>query len=197
MIKVVFCVPGRTFSNRFFNSWSNLLLTLPKYDVAPAVSTAYSNNIYWVRDLCLGGTIEGPPNQKPFGNQYTYDYIMWVDSDSIFEPQQFKMLLGRMQENRKYQILAGIYPLEDNRYATHFLKSKQNRYITVEDVARGLGDKPFKVWYTGMGFMLIRNGVFEKLTYPWFTPIIYTEKGGAKIISGDDSSFCERVKESV
>src|SRR3989344_7856985 len=158
MIKVVFCVPGKNFTNRFFNSWSNLLLSLPKYDIAPAISSANSNNIYWMRDLCLGGNVEGPPNQKPFQGQYPYDYIMWIDPNSVFEPQQFKNLLDQMEKNKKYQILSGIYSLENDKYATHLLKDKENRFLTIDDVARGLGDKPFKVWYTGMGFTLVRHG---------------------------------------
>ena len=30
--------------------------------------------------------------------------------------------------------------------------------------------KPFTVDYTGFGWVLIKNGVFESLPYPWFAP---------------------------
>jgi len=141
----------------------------------------------------LGGNPEGSASQKPFAGKQDYDYLMWIDSDIIFDPWQFKTLLDQMEENKKYKILAGLYPLEDNRLAAHYLPEKENRYLTLEDVGK-LGTKPFKVWYAGMGFMLVRRGVFEKLTYPWFYPVSYREKGGAKVLSADDASLCERLR---
>ena len=199
MINVVFCIPGRTFTYKFVHSWSNLLSLCPtKFGVSPTLSMAYTNNIYVVRDLCLNGDENGPANQKPFGGKLNYDYIMWIDSDSVFQPQQFKTLLDQMEENKKYHILAGLYLLDDGRYATHYDPeiSKKDAFITPADVKKGLGTKPFKVLYTGMGFMLVRRGVFETLTYPWFMPMSNVNSKGAKILIGDDAGFCVRAKQA-
>lgn len=150
-----------------------------------------------VRDLCLGGDKNGPADQKPFGGKLDYDYIMWIDSDSVFEPQQFKTLLDQMENNKKYNVLAGTYLLEDGRYAAHFdPQSSKKTYITKGDVEKGLGNKPFKVLYSGMGFMIVRKGVFEKIMYPWFSPFFYEGPGGAQIYAGDDASFCNKAKDA-
>ena len=98
-----------------------------------------------------------------------------------------------MEENKKYKVLAGLYLMEEKRYCTYFLPPK-DRYLTADDTTKGLWKKPFKAGHTGMGFMLVRYGVFEKLTYPWFYPTSHKEKGGATVISADYVSFCERVK---
>ena len=199
MKKIVFCIPGRTFTYKFVHSWSNLLNSCPtEFGVAPILSMAHTNNIYVVRDLCLGGDENGSPDQKPFGGKVDYDYIMWIDSDSVFEPRQFKTLLTQMEANKKYDILAGLYLLDDGRYATHFDPeiSKKDSFITPSDAKKGLGTKPFKVLYTGMGFMLVRRGIFESLSFPWFMPMNNVNSKGAKILIGDDAGFCVRAKQA-
>lgn len=79
------------------------------------------------------------------------------------------------------------------------------------DVMRGKDQKPFdgkldydfiirkedlvEVAYTGMGFMLVKRGVFEKLEYPWFRPI--EKKIGDMVdFTMEDVAFCLRAKEA-
>jgi len=51
--------------------------------------------------------------------------------------------------------------------------------------------KPFTVDYTGFGWVLIKNGVFEKLPYPWFAPKMQVfESGEVQDMCGEDVSFC-------
>ncbi len=179
-------------------SWSNLLVSCPPiFNVAPIVRMAYTNNIYMVRDLCLEGDKNGPVNQKPFKGKLDYDYIMWIDSDSVFEVEQFKILLDQMENDKRYHILSGIYLLEDGRYSAHFDFSTTNKEgpVLPQDI-KNLGKKPFKVLYSGMGFMIVRKGVFESLSYPWFMPFAYVGQGGAQILAGDDASFCMKAQEA-
>lgn len=51
-----------------------------------------------------------------------------------------------------------------------------------------------EVAYTGMGFMLVKKGVFEILGYPWFKPI---EKriGDMVDFTMEDVAFCLRARE--
>lgn len=186
MINIVFCLPGRGFSNNFITSWTSLLLACPTFNVAPRVMSAYSNIIYRVRNLCLGGKIGGPVNQRPFGGKYDYDYIMWIDSDMVFEPSHFKSLLNRMEKNKNYQILAGTYKTENGKFAFRHENSQKR-----------MGTKPFKVMFSGMGFMIVRRGVFEAITYPWIFPAIEEGKGRAPELTGDDFSFCHRIKKEA
>jgi len=189
MAKVVFCLPGRIFSNKFLESWTSLLLSCRAFGVEPQTNLAYTNVLHWVRNLCLGGKPGSTPNQKPF-NGASYDYIMWIDSDMVFKPEQFMTLLARMNENKKYQILAGIYKLEHGSWSFRYLPGDEKKKLMEKD-------KPFKVMFAGFGFMLMRRGVFEKLSYPWFFPSIEKGEGGALELMGDDYSFCQRVKKEA
>lgn len=202
MVKVIFCLPGRTFSNHFLNSWSSLLSNCGQFNVTPFLRLAYSNNIYIVRNSCLEANKDGPENQKPFQGKVNYDYIMWIDSDNIFTSEQFKTLLNTMEQNKNIHILAGIYLGEDqNRFMTHYLpedklfKKFKSEFIEPKHL-KSLPKKPFPVLFTGMGFMLVRYGVTEALKYPWFEPRTIEYRSGERIIVGDDASFCVKAKEA-
>ena len=55
--------------------------------------------------------------------------------------------------------------------------------------------KLFKVDYTGMGWMLVKYGVIEKMKYPWFHPRIQKHKAGWEEFVWDDVEFCMRVRD--
>ena len=57
--------------------------------------------------------------------------------------------------------------------------------------------KPFTCDYTGFGWVLIKNGVFEKLEYPWFAPKMQVfESGDVQDMCGEDVSFCLDAQEA-
>ena len=62
---------------------------------------------------------------------------------------------------------------------------------TLESIAKRR--KPFTVDYTGFGWLLIKNGVFEHddMKYPWFAPKMQVfESGEVQDMCGEDVSFC-------
>ena len=74
----------------------------------------------------------------------------------------------------------------------YFKKNGSFQFLTAKDI-EGKGEL-LEVNYTGMGFMLVKNRVFESLTYPWFRPI---EKriGDSLDFTMEDVGFCLRAKE--
>lgn len=193
MIKIVFCIPGKLFSNHFLKSWSDLLVSCESFDVSPIFSMAYNPNIYKVRNLCLMGDAKLGQNQKPFSGKLDYDYIMWIDSDSVFTPHDFKTLLDKMEKDKSLNILSGLYLSIDRAYtAGRVLKNNlqgnlEATPLTLEDVA---GQSLIKVDYAGMGFMLVRQGVFESLKYPWFYPMVVGDSSRVLGFLTEDIGFC-------
>ena len=53
--------------------------------------------------------------------------------------------------------------------------------------------EPIQVAYTGFGFLLIKHGVFESITYPWFEPHMVELGGGICDFASEDASFCNKV----
>ena len=186
-MKVIFCIPGNSFSNRFLKCWTNLTRELHKRDIEYELLSQYIPNVYKVRSLLLGADRKFGQYQTPWQGKRDYDYIMWIDSDQVFEPNDFFKLLEHDKD-----IVSGLYlrkPQSDSlsdipiEFACF---NEDGKKLYTNEVNGELR----KVWSNGMGWMLIKKGVFEKIEYPWFGPII--EGLG---FHGEDVSFQLRVKD--
>ena len=200
MKKVIFALPGREFSGRFLQCWTELVYACLQNGIQPIMSQHYSPLLYYVRNMCLGGDNLRGIDQKPFGGQLDYDYIMWIDSDVVFTPDHFFKLL---QDDK--DIASGLYMMADNtHYATvedwddeFFLKHGHFQFLNREIVQAKQG-KLFTADYTGFGWVLIKKGVFESLQYPWFQPIWTEYNINGKIVRDftmEDVAFCKMIKE--
>ena len=195
-MKIVFCLPGRSFSNNFLVCWSELLQYLPRYGITPILSNQYDSVVYYVRNKCLRGDVTKGVNQKPFNGEIDYDYIMWIDSDIVFKVDDFITLL-----NMNKDIASGLYKTQDGiHYATvkdwnldHYRKNGSFEFLTEESL-KDLSE-PFEVDYTGFGWILIKKGVFESLEYPWFRPEWEDFGNGVKEFTSEDVGFCKNIKE--
>ena len=186
-MKVVFCIPGNNFSNRFLKCWTNLTRELHKRDIEYELLSQYIPNVYQVRSLLLGADKKFGQYQTPWQGKKDYDYIMWIDSDQVFEPNDFFKLLEHDKD-----IVSGLYlrkpqsdSLSDIPIEFACFNENGKRLYTNE-----VNGELIKVWSNGMGWMLVKKGVFEKIEYPWFGPII--EGLG---FHGEDVSFQIRAKD--
>jgi len=193
-LTVVFCLPGNSFSGKFLECWTDLLAFCLSRNIRPVLSRRQSCNIYYVRNMCLGGDVSRGAGQKPFDGKLDYDYLMWIDSDILFSSAQFARLLERGAD-----IVSGLYLMEGGRnFATvetwdeeFFKQNGFFNFLTPQDIE---GKETMEVAYTGMGFMLVKRGVFESLDYPWFRPI--EKRIGAMVdFTMEDVAFCLVAKE--
>ena len=194
-LKNVFCLPGNSFSGKFLECWTNLYSYCLSVNIQPILSRYESSNVYYVRNMCLGADILRGKDQKPFNGKVDYDYIMWIDSDVLFTPQNFLKLI-----NHQVDIVSGIYLMSDGKYYStceewdeeYFSKHGHFEFMAQKDIQGK--EELIEVSYTGMGFMLIKKGVFESMEYPWFRPI--EKKIGDMVdFTTEDVSFCLKAKE--
>ena len=190
-ITVIFCIPGNTFSGNFLKAWTNLFVWCVNNNINPILSNHYDSNVYYARQKCLGPDATRGKNQKPYDGKVEYDYLMWIDSDMYFAPEQFKALLDMDKD-----IASGIYKMQtQSHYAT------VEKYSTEEYQENGtftflddeiLKDKPaiFPVEYTGFGWVLIKQGVIEKMEYPWFRPEWMKLGENIEEFTSEDVGFC-------
>ena len=184
-MKVIFCVPGNTFSNRFVKCWTMIQQELHKQNIEYELMCEYAPNIYYIRGMLLGGNYSHGPSQHPWQGKKEYDYIMWIDSDIVFKPQHFFKLLEHDKD-----IVSGLYlkkPQTDSMadIPTSFACFVDDDYRNL--MTHEANGELINVRANGMGWMLVKKGVFEKIDYPWFGMINH---------HGEDLSFQLRAKDA-
>jgi hypothetical protein len=193
---VIFCLPGPSFSGTFLTYWTEFVLACTQNNIIPILNQQYDPVVYYVRNKCLGGDVLRGKKQKPFNGQLHYDYIMWIDSDILFNFINFYQLL-----KHDLNIISGIYAVQGgNNFATvvnwdtdFFMKNGYFEFLAPKDIE---GKKDLiEVAYTGFGFILIKRGVFESLEYPWFRPVFQKLSDDIEDFSSEDASFCQIIRE--
>jgi GT2 family glycosyltransferase len=190
--RVVICSPGSSFSGKFLTSLTYLIRHLTSKGFSVRFCNTYSRNIYEVRNKCLLGTPEGGEDQKPFDG-LDYDYILWIDDDIIFTPNDFEKLYKEDKD-----VISGLYLMANNaNFAAveiwnedYFEKHGTFEFLHKEDIKTRM--LPFKVEYVGFGFLLFKRGVFEKIKYPWFEPT-YLQIKDCKDFSMEDVTLCLKL----
>jgi hypothetical protein len=192
-MKVIFCMPGRSYSREFLLAWSDLLMQASNRGHQVMISQQYSSVVHFARAKCLGGDVLKGSDQKPFQGQVDYDAMMWIDSDVVFTPDDFFALL-----DSPHDVTAGLYMMENlKEFATvkdwnedFFIKTGSFKFLLPEDVVGAPQYVP--VAYTGMGWMLIRKGVVETIKYPWFWGNLQTI-GSLSEMPSEDVAFCKAL----
>jgi hypothetical protein len=200
-IRVVFCMPGRTYDRTFLLAWSQLLMSCAKRGIEIVISQHYSSVVHFARAKCLGGDARKGPGQKPFQGELEYDYIMWIDSDIVFNDEDFFKLL-----ESPHDVTCGRYMMDDMQHfaavriwdTEHFKQNGAFKFLKEEDIQQyktSSRSRYMPVAYAGMGWMLIRSGIVEHLQYPWFHRPL--EQIGADIrdMSSEDVAFCKNLQE--
>jgi hypothetical protein len=196
MVKIVFCLPGKDYSREFMLSWSDLIMQAGAKGHQIMISQQYSSVVHFARSKCLGGNALKGPDQKPFQGEVDYDVIMWIDSDMVFKPEDFFKLL-----ESPHDVTAGLYMMENlQEFAVvkewnedFFLKNGSFKFLRPDDIVGAPQYMP--VAYAGMGWMMIRKGAIEDLTYPWFwSPV--QKIGEAVDMNSEDVAFCRSLNEA-
>lgn len=191
---IIFCLPGREYSGDFLCSFTELVMTLRELGAKVRISQKYSSMVNSARCLVAGADLLRGESQKPF-NGMEYDYMMWIDSDIQFNVDQFFALY-----NMDKDIASGWYAqpgANDGNYYTPVVERMDNKYflsngffqfLRVKDF--DLKKNPFLADYIGFGWVLIKQGVFEKLPYPWFAPRKMKVSDTVSEMTSEDVGFC-------
>ena len=187
-MKIIFCIPGNSFSNGFLKCWTQLTIELHRRSFEYELLSQYVPNVYKVRTFLLDGHRKHGQYQFPWQGKKEYDYIMWIDSDIIFKPEDF---FGLFRHDK--DIVSGLYlrqprggTLNDIPYEYACLKESDKSLMTTD-----ISGELITVFGNGMGWMLIKKGVFEKTVFPWFGPIIT-----GLDFNGEDVAFQMRARDS-
>ena len=174
---LVFCMPGRGCSYVFLKSFVQMAFDLVQHGVSIQISQDYSSMVNFARCKCLGANVLRGPDQIPWDGKLKYDYQLWIDSDIVFRTEQLLQLVLMEKD-----IAAGWYMTEDGQTTSvaHWLDEdnfRNNGGVMNHETGETMSKrkKPFTVDYTGFGWVLIKNGVWEheEMKYPWFLSLIH------------------------
>ena len=105
---VVFCLPGRGVSYTYLKNFVQLCFDLVQAGASIQISQDYSSMVNFARCKCLGANVLRGPDQIPWDGKLKYDWQLWIDSDIVFNTQQFFQLVLMNRD-----IASGWYCTED------------------------------------------------------------------------------------
>ena len=190
---IVICTPG---SNLMSNYVASLVKTIDYFNennISYLWSNRYASHVGDAREVTVGGPDPQEAfNSTPFKGEFTYDMLMWIDSDIAWEPEQIMKLY-----NSDKDIVSGMYLLSDGSVTAYpelfgpalYFDQVINRFDL------------FEVTACGFGFLGVKKGIFESLSRPWFQAVIKGKKSedGEEFLfplMGEDMSWCVRAKEA-
>lgn len=187
-LKLAVCLPGENFTGGFVESWTRTLPALIDHGVEiVVVSRAYSSSVAHARIRCLGGDDEAGIHQRPFRGR-EYDMILWLDSDIVWQWEDLHLLIQTMCARDGIHILSGLYPMAPGGPFAAFSSFGPVHTLPITET-ESRGAAPFKIAYAGMGMMVIRRGVFERMEYPWFSMQIMSSHN-CTVTMSEDATFC-------
>ena len=132
------------------------------------------------------GTLIADQRQKLAANavQAGAEYVLFLDSDMRFPPYLLEQLIDRTAQNPDVGIVACNYPTRRPPVKTVAFSDFTKMECIYSADRVGLEE----VDAVGMGAMLIKASVFERLPKPWFQ-VCYLPTAGVYL--GEDIYFCK------
>lgn len=189
---IVFATPANTFTPDYLKSLLISIIDINQEGLTWTFLSTGGSLVSMVREHTIGGPdVNNIKMTQPFNGSFTYDMIMWIDSDIMWTTAD----IFKLYKSDK-KIISGCYLLEDR----HIPIYQQPRGGMMPEKLLDQYDKPFKVAGCGFGFLSMKFGVLENMPRPWFGPESVPsidEKTGNKekdfILMGEDLSWCTKA----
>jgi hypothetical protein len=189
---VVIATPGNSFTPGYMRSILRTTAALTQEGLTWNFLNQGGSLVAMARESTIGGYDTNNINMtEPCSGDFTYDKIMWIDSDITWDPADFFKLYKSDKD-----IISGNYLMEDR----HIPIYNQPRGGMMPEEMLLAKKEPFKVAGAGFGFICVKQGVFEKMPRPWFGPVpvpSFDEETGEKredfILVGEDLAWCTKA----
>jgi len=188
---VVIATPGNSFTPGYMRSILRTTATLTGEGLSWNFVNQGGSLVAMARESTVGGVNTNDPTMKePWSGDFTYDKIIWIDSDIEWMPSDFFKLY-----NSDKDIISGCYLMEDR----HIPIYNQPRGGMMPEDLLLQKKEPFKIAGAGFGFLAVKYGVFENMPRPWFGPVAIPNTDETKeenpefILIGEDLSWCTKA----
>jgi hypothetical protein len=191
---IVIATPANSFTPGYLRSLLQTVVAIQQEGLTWNFISQGGSLVAMARESTIGGPNTNDIKMtEPYNGEFTYDMIMWIDSDIIWDPADvFKLY----KSNKK--IISGCYLMEDR----HIPIYNQPRGGMMPEQMLLQAKEPFKVAGAGFGFIAVKSGVFENMPRPWFGPVSIPNTDDNKdiapefILIGEDLSWCTKAIKS-
>lgn len=190
--KIALMLPGRDFTAGAVKS---LLATALAFQVNGIEFRFYNvgmADLYMARNALVANELSTykPKQVVPvMPTMPDYTHMMWIDSDMVWDVKMIEQLFLADKD-----IVGGMCPISWN--------GKSNAMWVAEDgtmfanMRKGKPEGLMRVDYTGMAFLLVKKGVFEKLSWPWFDLRVGLYENGNHGMISEDIAWCTRATDA-
>lgn len=190
---IVICLPGNSYSGYFLKSLVDLMFAIEQKGGIALISQDYSSMVNFARCKVAGADVNRGKHQKPFNGMH-YDYMMWIDSDIRFSTKQFFTLVDMDVDVASgwYSQPGGITPVVEHLDDEQYLENGHYDFLSAQQMTER--EDVFKAGYIGFGWVLIKQGVFEQMEYPWFAPRLHKLNDDVQEMCSEDVGWCLDAK---
>lgn len=193
---VMIATPGSKMESAYVKSLLATIKVLEANNITWGYQNEYASLVTNAREATITGSRNLEIfNSSPGKGQYTYDKIFCIDSDIVWNPEHFLKLYQSDKD-----VISGVYFEAQGADAMiHRYKNDYRPMTRDEIVALQQLEEPFSVYGVGLGFVCVKQGVFESLKRPWYGlgKVIQEVDGTTyEIPLGEDLYWCERVAEN-
>lgn len=190
---IVIATPGRSFHPGYVKSLVRTIETCHALGLTVTMLSQYSSFVPTAREMTAANVFgHDYTSNKIGGGEFTYDVVIWIDSDIEWEPDDLLLLY-----ESDHDIISGLYVLDQMGTVAVGYTNADGVYTRVNKVEFLLHEEPVEVSAVGFGFLAVKSGVFESIPRPWF--LIGKMKWDAneemRVNVGEDYSWCGRAQQ--
>jgi hypothetical protein len=189
---VVIATPGTSMKSEYVKSLVSTCATLNDLGITYTFISRQSSFVATARELtAIDSPVHDYETSYIGSGNFTYDKIVWIDSDIEWTPTDFLKLY-----ESELDVISGLYVLDTAGTVAVGMPNRHGTPTRVHKVEFLLHDEPVEVGGVGFGFVAMKAGVFEDLPRPWFliAKIQWDPNRDLRVNMGEDYSWCELAK---
>jgi hypothetical protein len=190
---VVIATPGSELKADFVKSLIETTKWLNKKGLSYHFVNQYSSFVPSARENTATDSFGADWEAVAFGGgKFTYEKIIWIDSDISWSIEAFETLLKSDRD-----IVSGMVAVGRDGRISGMRLNEQGHPVSLNAMEFLIEGEPVKVDGVGFGFVAVKSGVFEKMKRPWFKiREIEIEGADFPVMLGEDYSWCVGAKEA-
>lgn len=192
---VVFATPGKDMHREYVKSLVASCAWLAEQGKTFTLLNRTSSFVASAREWTAVSTQGSDWEQKDIGGgEFTYNRLVWIDSDVSWEVKDLEMLLSNQMD-----IVSGVMPVDVRGRVGAMKLNEKGIPESVYWTDMIFEEDRFEVDGVSFGFLSVKRGVFERMPRPWFKIREVSVDGYPeefKVNLGEDYSWCVSAKEA-